>query len=128
MLKDVRDALGLSGWGFFYRAVKLLEAEGLVQTKRVGKARVVYAAGTAVPRRPEVELMTQARRRVATLIVRRPGMDMKGVIDASGLSLRMAYHHVKALVDEGFVSCQAPGDYRELRPTGKLFRFLGIDI
>lgn len=126
MLKDIKEALGV-GWWLLYDSLKALEGAGLVKTRRVRKARVVFPASGPVPRNPQVDMLSSAQRRVALLILREPGMDARTLRERSGHSERMVYHHLKHLTEAGFVRSLSPGDYRDLRPTEKLLRFLGVD-
>ena len=124
-LVDLRDQSGL-GWGTFYLVMSELEEAGLVQRKRQGRAVFVYPAGAKVPQDPQADRLTSAAKRVALLIIQEPGMDVPELMEASGLSARMAYHHVKRLVQAGYVESDEEGHYRGLRPTAKLFHTLGL--
>lgn len=126
VLRDLREMSGL-GWGTFYLVLHELEEARLVRTKRQGRARFVYPAEMRIPREPQADHLAPSTRRVALHIIRRPGMDMHLLMEEAGLSTRMAYHHVRRLVEGGFVETEAEGKYRGLRPTAKLFRLLGLD-
>ena len=141
ILKVLRDQPGVSLWdatkrvpfaiGTFYAYLARLEKAGLAKQRRAGRQVFLYpvAEGVDIPRRAKrVKRLSASARRVALLVLQHPDADLATLREMSGSSLRLLQHHVKNLVDEGFVTAASDTRYRGLRATPKLLAALGHEV
>lgn len=116
--------LGIS-WGTLAYHLTRMERAGLLFTRRAGRRRLIFP-----PREPGVDeedvvlLGEGTSRRICLLLVERPGLDVRQVQEALGITARAAYHNVKRLRDAGLVEGRSPRKYAGLRPTPKLYALL----
>lgn len=124
-LSDLGRRLALR-WGAASFHVARLEAGGLVRTVRIGRRRLVYALDASIAAYPEehAALHEPACRRLALAIIEHPGSSVSRLVEHTGLSPRVVYHHAKRLLDLGLIASSSPGAYRGLRASGKLFALL----
>lgn len=100
---------------------------GHVRTMRVGRRRIAYPAGAYVEEFNEDRALLQeesSRRVVAAILACQP-CGIMDIVEHSGLSQRVVYHHAKRLLDAGLIVRGSNAHYRGLRPTPRLFALLG---
>lgn len=114
-LSDLVTLLGL-GWGSVYLHLQALEKEGAVTVQHAGRRRILFAGDAHSP--PEAALLRgRSARVVAEAVLERPGVDVLGICDATGLSPRAVYYHVRRLAMAGLVESQARTRHAALQPT-----------
>lgn len=120
MLSELQK-LAHVGWPSLYEAIRELEASGKIRVEGMGRGRRYFPTHfpTAGVVRP---LKGKTKRLVARTILEAGITNMPDVIAKTGLSRRIAYHHVKALRDAGLVDRDA--FRRTLAATPKLKRAL----
>ena len=123
-LSELRRRAGM-GWGVFDHHLQRLEREGLVQTVRAGRFRLVYPAGFPTDEDGAL-LNTPTTRRIALAILARPGISIRVMARDLGLSDRIVYYHVNRLVAAGLVRSTSQFHYRGLSGTGRLAGLLGV--
>lgn len=117
-----------AGWGTLYHHVPGMERDGLVRVQKHRKFRVVFlSTGSHVP--GERGLPGRTRRKVAMAVAQLGAATATGLEEATGLTRRVVYHHLKALRDAGWV--ERTRDERSFTATPKLRALLdknpGID-
>lgn len=115
-------------WGTLSYHLARMENAGLILTRRAGRRRLVFPAQPGDVDEEDLVLLREGTsRRVALLVVERPGLDVRDVQQALGITARAAYHNVKRLRDAGLVTGRYPRKYAGLRATPKLYALLGTE-
>lgn len=124
-VRQVATRVQLS-WATVKYHVARLEAAGYLRTVSVGGRRVclpghshepLVVAGRAVLSEPTA-------RRIGVFLAANPGAGVGRIIEETGFSQRVVYHHVKRLVDHGLARTEPGYGYRRLHPTLALFEAL----
>lgn len=113
-------------WGTVHYHVARLQAAGLVVSRRIGRSRVILAKDGPQDGLADALaiLHEETARRIALTIVENPHRGVLEVMDAAGVSQRVAYYHVKRLLRAGLIASVSPTNHRGLVATPKLFRAL----
>ncbi|HUR69811.1 MAG TPA: winged helix-turn-helix transcriptional regulator [Candidatus Thermoplasmatota archaeon] len=123
-MSELGRALGLY-WPSVALHVGRLESEGLVQSLRAGRRRVLVPRLASATETPFPDVLSEpACRVVALAIAARPGSRVWEVCEATEMSGRAVYHHVKRLVDAGLVASSRPSRHRGLSATPALLAWL----
>lgn len=118
------EDLGIS-WGTLSYHLVRMERAGLLATRRAGRRRLVFPSQMSDTNEEDVVLLREGTsRRIALLIVERPGLDIAALQKELGITARAAYHNVKRLRDAGLVEGRHPRKYAGLRATPKLYGLL----
>lgn len=116
--------LGIS-WGTLAYHLTRMEAANLLVTRRAGRRRLVFPTQMQDVDEEDVALLREGTsRRIALLIVDRPGLDVPTIQAVLGITARAAYHNVKRLRDAGLVTGRNPRKYAGLQATPKLYGLL----
>jgi len=119
-MAEIVRALSMS-WSAVYHHLQRLREAGLVRIEVRGRYRQVYPLA-----RPSLEgepkaLRGATRVRVARVIALRGPLSTPDLIEATGLTRRLAYHHVRGLEEDGLiVRARGPGRAALLYPTPAL--------
>lgn len=124
-LREIATRIQLS-WATTKYHVLRLETAGHVRTVAIGGRRV------CLPREGDGPLVVAGRallaepsaRRIAAFLAAHPGAGVGRVIEETGFSQRVVYHHVKRLVDHGLARPEPGYGYRRLHPTPALYEAL----
>lgn len=126
-LAELRHDVPL-GWGTLYHHIAHLENEGLVRTLVAGRRRIVLPAGVEEPEEASVAralLRGATAERVARFVADHPGTRVADVAAGVGESERVAYYHLRQLLDAGLVVSSSSMRRFGLRASPLLERLLG---
>lgn len=124
-LNKVRSKLPL-GWGTLYHHVRRLEKTGAIETVAVGRRRLLYIPGVSADEELAAQALVEGAtaRAIAEAVWRRPGTSFKELVEATGASERVAYYHIKRLMDARLVESSSTTRHYGLRPSPLLIRCL----
>ena len=107
--------------------VAVLEREGLVETHVAGRRRMVYPRGAPVMEDPAARalLEEETSRRIALAIVAHRKIGVMELMEEAQCSQRVAYYHVKRLIEAGLVTTEGRAGYHGLCATSELYQLLG---
>jgi predicted transcriptional regulator len=94
------------GWGTVYHHLAMLSAGRFVESRRVGHRRIFFVAGTGgadLRATARAVLRGETVRSVAYFICRNPSCSVGEIIRGTRLAPRVAYYHLKNLLDQGLV-------------------------
>jgi predicted transcriptional regulator len=82
-----------------------LEFADLIVRHKLGRQVRYFPAGVAVdPADDDLALLqTPAARRIAGILVEHPGIGLAALVETSGLTPRVVYHHLKRFKDAGLL-------------------------
>jgi len=112
------------GSGTVYHHLQVLERAGLVTTMASGRRRLIYPTAPSATAPPDtrhlVLLSTPTARRIARVIVDRPGCSIGEIFLRTGASPRMVYYNLKQLTAAGLVSSASATRYKQLTASPAL--------
>ena len=112
------------GWSTVYRAIRKLQRQGLVHTRKEGRIRRLFPDEVATPTRlalHQVNLLSNATaRRIATSIAAKPGQDMSWLAAELDLGPRTVYYHLRRLRQAKLIESSREARYADLTPTAPL--------
>lgn len=111
-----------AGWGTLYHHVWKLTNAGELETRVIGRRRLLYLRGTA--QAAEVAALGLVRgktaRLVAATIAANPHLSFKDLVERTGESERVVYYHLKRLIGAGLVSSSSRTRHYNLVATPML--------
>lgn len=125
-MRELARALSMP-WSLLHYHVGIMERAGTLTSTPVGKRRLLSLPGSSVP--TDLEAAALLREPTAHLlavhIAQASSRDIGTLIEATGVSPRVAYHHVKRFVEHGLVATDSPSRYERIEATPKLYDLLG---
>lgn len=123
-LGELRERLDL-GWGSTYHHLRALETAGVVETRVMGRRKLVFPAREVTALRTHAVLLrTATARAFANSIVRDPPESVSDLIARRVASPRATYYHVRRFLDHGLLRAGSPTRYHDLEPTPLLVRLV----
>lgn len=136
LLQEIRKHPGMSlselrvrfdlGWGNLYHHINQLERRDVIRLELVGRRRLAYPAHDPHRFKPAQDSLLRGRtaRVVAEAVARTPGAGVLEISEATGVTPRAVYYHVRRLCQAGLVERASRGRYAGLRPSQSLVRLL----
>lgn len=120
-LSEVRARTGIA-WGTAVHHLRRLEDHGMVVSVNLLAHRRYFAANTpaASQRTALAVVIHPTARRIAQLVIERPGIDQSGICQALGLNNPAASKHLRQFEAQGLVHSHRSGRSRFYRPTDAL--------
>lgn len=118
------------GWGTLYHHVRKLSQAGTIQICAAGRRRLLYPADYHVQTGAAMGgglLRGKTARRVAEVVVARPGCNAIEISEEMGESHRVVYYHVKRLLSAGLIAATDVDGSRRLTPEPLLLRLLDAE-
>lgn len=118
-LAEIRERVPV-GWGTVWYHIQKLAKADLIRIIPSGKRKIVVrvnSAPTAVEVRALAVLRGSTARKISRYIQRNPESSVSAISEALGLSTRVAYYHVKVLLEVGLLSSSSPTRHFGLRAT-----------
>lgn len=124
-LGEAARRLGIA-WGTLSYHVRLMDARREIFVQRVGRRTLLYASAPPLDELPELRALLRepATRKVAIAVARGRAAGVNALIERTGESPRVVYHHLKRLIDAGLVTSAAPRRHRGLAATPRLLALL----
>lgn len=120
-LSQLRSDLPI-GWGTLYHHVWRLCKDGKLETRTVGRRRLLYPAGVASEEFAAIQGLLRGKtvRKVATAVLSKPSLSFKELVETTGESDRVVYYHLKRLMDVKLVASSSKTRHFGLMPTDLL--------
>lgn len=115
------------GWGTLYHHLTVLERSELVRCVVSGRRRLLYLTEQGpVPKdtKERSVLAGSTARKLGEVIAANEGLGIEAIVQQSGVSPRVAYYHIKRLLEAGLVKSDSSTRYRGLVATDHLRRLL----
>jgi predicted transcriptional regulator len=106
--------------------IRVLQEEGLIRSRRLGRSLSLFTTQTLVIHDLEAQaiLRDPTARRIVAAILDTHVQSVVHLVELTGLSQRVVYHHAKKLLEAGLITTRDDRGYHRLRPTVKLYETL----
>ncbi|NYT16357.1 MAG: winged helix-turn-helix transcriptional regulator [Methanomassiliicoccales archaeon] len=101
--------LGLSNGVAGYH-LEVLEREGFIRSVRDGMLKCFYSTHVRIPLNRN-STPEELRKEIFNLILEKPDISQKGIIEELGITRKMAGYHINNLIQEGSVEASRDGKF-----------------